>query len=93
MAEKPKLSIEAAREILRRAWRHVLEDRAFGDKEVGWCRRDDETQVATGYLGRHSHVCLTETSEYAATSFEGDVAEELCRLGTCAGYEFNDDGE
>jgi hypothetical protein len=88
MADKPLLPIEVARGILASSQRSELVDRAFGDKEVYWCRGN--VDVAEGYFGRQASVGFAGTAEYAPTTFRDDLAQSLRGLGTLTKVWRND---
>jgi hypothetical protein len=91
MADKPMMPIEVAREMLASSQRSELVDRAFGDREVYWCRSN--VDVAEGYFGYRDYVAyvgFAGTTEYAPTMFRDDLAQSLRKLGTLTNVWRND---
>lgn len=89
-----QMTLEVAREILKRAYRHVLADYYFGDAEVWWTTQQDEggKGVASGYKGSRGYSVAIDTCDgYAATVFRGAEAKELMYIGRHGSWTRNDE--
>lgn len=81
------MNLDEAKELLSKCTRDELRDHAFGDSEVSWV--SDEFEVASGYFGGGTATVGVYEGENT-TTFSGDEARELRKLGSEDNIERND---
>jgi len=85
------LSLDEAKELLRRSYRYESRDSAFGDSEVSWYRQeltddgDDESPIAEGYFSREQDDVSITLPNGEVVEFTGRDASQLFTCGNGLG--------